>query len=89
MVNLQTIDDVFDNLVMCAKEEGEDHVFTFFDKWYMESFIYGLSLAEGECILDTYSKEELINIYIIKVIEYVGQDEWEFYLEEEGIPHLD
>ena len=44
MLNLQTIDDVFDTLVMCAKEEGEDHVFTYMDKWYVESFIYGLSL---------------------------------------------
>ena len=72
MLNLQTIDDVFDNLVMCAKEEGEDHVFTYMDKWYVESFIYGLSLAQGECVLDRYSKEELVSIYVDKVRQYVG-----------------
>lgn len=88
MLELKTIDEVFNNLVMCAKEEGEDHVFTYMDKWYIESFIYGLSLAEGECILDSYSKEELVNIYIDKVRQYVGQEEWIFYLEEGGIPYL-
>ena len=88
MLELKTIDEVFDNLVMCAKEEGEDHVFTYMDKWYVESFIYGLSLAQGECVLDSYAKEELVNIYINKVRQYVGQDEWIFYLEEEGIPYL-
>ena len=88
MLELKTIDEVFDNLVMCAKEEGEDHVFTYMDRWYVESFIYGLSLAQGECVLDNYSKEELVNIYINKVRQYVGQEEWMFYLEEEGIPYL-
>ena len=31
-LNEQTINEVFDNLVMCAKEEGEDHVFTYMDR---------------------------------------------------------
>lgn len=88
MLELKTIDEVFDNLVMCAKEENEDHVFTYMDRWYVESFIYGLSLAQGECILDSYTKEELVNIYINKVRQRVGQEEWIFYLEEEGIPYL-
>lgn len=88
MLELKTIDEVFDNLVLCAKEEGEDHVFTYMDKWYIESFIYGLSLAQGECVLDSYTKEELVNIYINKVRQYVGQEEWMFYLEEEVIPYL-
>lgn len=87
-LNLQTIDEVFDNLVMCAKEENEDHVFTYMDKWYIESFIYGLNMAQEECIFDTYTKEQIMDIYRYKVRQYVGQEEWEFYLEEEGIPSL-
>lgn len=66
-LNEQTINEVFNTLVMCAKEEGEDHIFTYMDNWYIESFIYGLSLAEGECVLDSYTKEELVSIYVDKV----------------------
>lgn len=84
----QTINEVFDTLVMSAKEEGEDHIFTYMDRWYIESFIYGLSLAQGECVLDNYTKEQLVNIYVNKVREYVGKEEWEYYLEEEDIPYL-
>lgn len=83
-LNEQTINEVFDILVMSAEAEGEPkNVFLFMDKWYIESFIYGLNMAQEECIFNTYTKEEIMDIYRYKVRQHVGEEDWQFYLEEE------